>query len=325
MAGYGEGTLTLTSEGQAPMRPDMDLLMGALGVRGVLVEGGSDGPTMAATSDAFAVRTRTDAVSGRAGNLEASEADVTRVRFALEGSQPLRLWGDAVLTPSLELGVRHDGGDAETGFGADIGTGFALTVPSRGLSAELRARGLLTHEAGGMRERGVSGTLAWDPAPNSDRGISFNLSQTVGGPDSGGADALLARPTLAGIGAEADEGRLGRRLEARLGYGLGVFEDRWTATPEFGLGLSDTGRELRLGWRLTEQVAAGLAFELGLEGTRRESVDGATNPEHGLRIGLGWRLVGARTGHAAFELRIEAANDDAPPEERIGLNLTARW
>ena len=31
LAGYGEGTLTLTPEGQAPMRPDMDLAMGALG------------------------------------------------------------------------------------------------------------------------------------------------------------------------------------------------------------------------------------------------------------------------------------------------------
>ena len=326
MAGYGEGTLTLTPEGQAPMRPDMDLVMGAVGARGVLVEGGTEGPTLAATSDAFAVRTSTDAVTG----LAASEADVTRVRLALEGSQPVRLGGDAVLTPSLEFGVRHDGGDAETGFGADIGVGLALTAPSRGLSAEIRARGLLTHEADGMREWGVSGTLAWDPAPDSDRGLSLSLSQTVGAQASGGADALLARPTLAGLGAEEDEGPLGRRLDARLGYGLGVFDDRWTATPELGLGLSDTGRELRLGWRLTERVAAGLAFELGVEGTRRESVDGAANPEHGLEVGLGWRLVGARASHAAFEMRLqaarrEAANDNRAPEDTIVLKLTTRW
>ena len=326
MAGYGEGTLTLTPEGQAPMRPDMDLVMGAVGARGVLVEGGTEGPTLAATSDAFAVRTSTDAVTG----LAAAQADVTRVRLALEGSQPVRLGGDAVLTPSLELGVRHDGGDAETGFGADIGAGLALTAPSRGLSAEIRVRGLLTHEADGMREWGVSGTLAWDPAPDSDRGLSLSLSQTVGAQASGGADALLARPTLAGLGAEEDEGPLGRRLDARLGYGLGVFDDRWTATPELGLGLSDTGRELRLGWRLTERVAAGLAFELGVEGTRRESADGHAGPEHGLEVGLGWRLVGARASHAAFEMRLqaarrEAANDNRAPEDTIMLELTARW
>ena len=326
MAGYGEGTLTLTPEGQAPMRPDMDLMMGALGVRGVLLDGGTGGPTLAAKSDAMAVRTSTDAVTG----LAASEADVTRVRLALEGSQPVRLVGDAVLTPSLEFGVRHDGGDAETGFGADIGAGLALTAPSRGLSAEIRARGLLTHEADGMREWGVSGTLAWDPAPDSDRGLSLSLSQTVGAQASGGADALLARPTLAGLGAEEDEGPLGRRFDARLGYGLGVFDDRWTATPELGLGLSDTGTELRLGWRLSERVAAGLAVELGLEGTRRESADGHAGPEHGLGVGLGWRLVGARASHAAFEMRIEAsrhdvANDDRAPEDTIWFKVIARW
>ena len=31
----------------------------------------------------------------------------------------------AVLTPSVEVGVRHDGGDAEIGFGVDIGGGLA--------------------------------------------------------------------------------------------------------------------------------------------------------------------------------------------------------
>ena len=166
MAGYGEGTLALTPDGHAQMRPGMDLVMGALGVRGVLVDGGSEGMTLAVKSDVMAVRTATEAVPG----LVASEADVTRVRLGLKGSRPIGLGGGAVLTRSLELGVRHDGGDAETGFGADIGAGLELSDPARGLSAEVRARGLLTHEAGGMRQRGVSGTLSWDPAPNSDRG-----------------------------------------------------------------------------------------------------------------------------------------------------------
>ena len=57
MTGYGEGTLTLTPEGQAPLRPNLDFLMGALGVRSVLLDGGADGATLTAKSDAFAVRT----------------------------------------------------------------------------------------------------------------------------------------------------------------------------------------------------------------------------------------------------------------------------
>ena len=330
MAGYGEGTLTVTPEGQAPLSPDMDFLMGALGVRGVLLDGGHDGPTLAAKSDAFAVRTSTDAVSGSAGDLEASQADVTRVRVALEGSRPFALGGNAVLTPSLELGVRHDGGDAETGFGADIGAGLVLSDPARGISAEVRARGLLTHEAEGMRERGLSGTLAFDPAPDTERGLSLSLTQSMGAQSEGGADALLERQSLAGLGAEEGGELSARRLDARIGYGLGVLDDRYTATPELGLGLSGSDRELRLGWRLTERVATGLAFELGVEGTRREFADGEAGPQHGIGIGVGWRLAGASASHSAFEMRIEAArldaaNDDSRPENRIGLSVAARW
>ena len=330
MAGYGAGTLTLTPEGHAPLRPGMDFLMGALGVRGVLLDSGHDGPTLAAKSDAFAVRTSTDAVSGSAGNLEASEADVTRVRFALEGSRPFGLGGDAELTPSLELGVRHDGGDAETGFGADIEAGLVLSDPARGISAEVRARGLLTHEAEGMRERGLSGTLSFDPAPDTERGLSLSLTQTVGGQGEGGVDALLERRTFADLGAEADDDRSLRRLDARIGYGLGVLDDRYTATPELGLGLSDRDRELRLGWRLTERVATGLAFEIGLEGTRREFTGGDAGPEHGLGLGFGWRLAGPDRRDLAFDMRIEGArrdvaNDARPPDDTIGLEVRVRW
>ena len=325
MVGYGEGTLTVTREGTAPLRTDMDFLMGALGGRGVLLDGGHDGATLAAKSDAFAVRTSTDAVSG----LKAAEADVTRVRFALEGSRPFGLGGDAVLTPSLELGVRHDGGDAETGFGADIGAGLVLSDPARGISAEVRARGLLTHEAEGMRERGLSGTLAFDPAPDTERGLSLSLTQSVGAQGEGGVDALLERRTLANLGAEEEDDLSARRLDARIGYGLGILDDRYTATPELGLGLSDRDREIRLGWRMTERVTTGLAFEFGLEGTRREFMGDDAGPEHSLDVGLGWTLQGSRGGDA-FSMRLEAArlevaNDDRPPERRIGLEFTARW
>ena len=312
MAGYGEGTLTVTPEGQAALRPDLSFLMGALGVRGVLLDGGHDGATLAAKSDAFAVRTSTGAVSGRAGNLKASRADVTRVRFALEGSRPVRLGESAVLTPSLELGVRHDGGDAETGFGADLGAGLALSDPARGLSAELRARGLLTHEAQGMRERSVSGTLIFDPAPETERGLSVSLTQTVGAQSAGGAEALLERQSLAGLGAQDDDELSARRLDARIGYGFGVLDDRFTAVPELGLGLSDTDREVRLGWRLAERVAAGLAFELGVEGTRREWSDGEAGPQHGIGIGAGWRLVGA----SASRFGVRDAHRGGAPRRR---------
>ena len=154
----------------------------------------------------------------------------------------------------------------------------------------------------------------------------MNLTQTMGGPSWGGADALLGRTTLAGLGAE-DGGDLdARRLDARIGYGFGVFEDRYTAIPELGLGLTNAGREFRFGWRLAERVSAGLAFEFGAEGTRREPAGGGAGPEHGLTVVAGWRLAGS--GTRTFEMRVEAARHEAAndnAEHTTGLRLAVRW
>ena len=96
--------------------------------------------------------------------------------------------------------MRHDGGDAETGFSADIGAGLSWSDPARGLSADVRARGLLAHEADGFGERGFSGTLAWDPEPSTALGPSLTLAHTVGAAPSGGAQAMLGRRHLEGAG-----------------------------------------------------------------------------------------------------------------------------
>ena len=336
VAGYGEGTLRVAPEEQAALETDMDLAMASVGVRGILMKApAGGGAELAVRSDAMAVRTTSEAVSGSGGNLAASEADVTRLRLGLEGSRALRFGDGASLTPSVELGVRHDGGDAETGFGADVGAGLAWSDPARGLSADARARGLLTHEDGSFRERGFAGSLAWDPAPQSERGPSLSLTQTVGAQASGGVEALLGPQTAkaleaandndpgSGSGAAGDE--LERRaLEAKLGYGFALFDDRWTGTPALSLGLTGTSRETVLGWRLAEEKSAGLTFGLDVEAARQESA--GTEAGHRFGLEFGWRLEGA--GAEAFEVRfegsrLEPANDGA--EHRIGLTLNARW
>ncbi len=322
VAGYGAGTLTLTPEGQAPIETDMALTMAALGGRGVVAEALAEGGLeLSVTSDALVVRTTSEEVRGIGGSLGASEADVTRLRLGLEGT-----WrGLGTLVPTLEIGARHDGGDAETGFGTDIGARLLWADPSLGMRAEFAARGLLTHEDRRLGERGFAGSLAWDPSPDSDRGPKLTLRQAVGSEATGGMDALL-RPGAARALAAADDDGLGRRmLEARLGYGIALFGGSWTGVPEFGLALTETGREYIHAWRLLEARDAGLVFGLDVEGARNEKLDGDAAPEHRVGLGLGWELVGARRGN--LDLRFEAsrllpANDD--PENRIGVRLTAR-
>ena len=297
VAGYGAGSLTLKPNGGKALDTDMDLMMGAVGLRGVALEAPDEGGLeLAVTTDAMAVGTTSARVSSPKGNLAAAEAEVTRLRLGLEG-----IWrgieaGGGEMTPRLEVGIRHDGGDAETGFGADIGGGLAWSDPDRGIAADVSARGLLTHEAGGLRDKGIAGSLSWNPDPSSGRGPSLTLSQTLGGSSQGGMDALLGRETLAGLAAndngDGDEDELRRRrLELRLGYGFSAFGGGFTWTPEIGLGLSDSERDYRLGWRLGLARREGnVSLDLELETIRRESVNDDRKPGHGagIRFRLRW-------------------------------------
>ena len=127
-AGYGEGGLTLEPDGQDAIRTDLALWMVAAGLRGVVIDGGADGFTLLAKTDAMTVETSTDAVRG----LAASEAGVTRLRLGVEGTLPILLGDGSVLTPGMEIGVRHDGGDAETGLGRISAPGLHGATPGAG-------------------------------------------------------------------------------------------------------------------------------------------------------------------------------------------------
>ena len=295
VAGYGDGSLTLELRADdgtraGAIRTDLDLRMAAVGLRGVALDGGDDGVSLAVKTDAMTVHTASDAASGASGKLAAAEAELRRLRLGLEASRPFPLGDGSVLTPSAEIGLRRDGGDAETGFGAEIGAGIAWVDPERGLSAKLRGRGLLAHEAKDFRGRGLSASFAWDPVAG-DRGPRLSLTQTLGVAARADTDTPLGRTTLAGLAANdnGDELQL-RRLEARFGYGVAALGVRFTATPEIAVGLSDTGRDYSLGCRLTPGGAApaGSALELAIEVRRRESAaDRPTPPEHA----VGFRAI----------------------------------
>ena len=137
--------------------------------------------------------------SEAARGLSASEADVSRLRLALSGSYSHPLGEQARLLPSFELGVRRGGGDAESGFGVDVGGGVSLTDPRRGLSVEVRARGLVAHESEGFEQWGMSVSVLLDSDPWGERGMKLSLGRTLEVSSSGGAEALFRRSTLEGL------------------------------------------------------------------------------------------------------------------------------
>ena len=307
LAGYGTGELTLSEENGTRTnryRTDLSMRLGALGVRGTVVEAPPEGGLeVAVKSDAFWVRTSSDAVEGMSG----AEADASRVRLLLDASRSFEMDDGAWLTPSLELGLRHDGGDAETGTGVEVGAG--IRYEGAGVAVEASVRGLVAHEEAGYEEWGASGSVRIDPDA-SGRGLSLILTP-VWGAAAGSPERLWSLPDARGLAGDA-EFEAESRLDAVVGYGFPVLGGRGVATPHAGWsrsGESETwqlGQRLRLGraseWRVAAEFAdesrtyrAGYgyrltdALDLSVEASRREgaSDDGA---EHGigLRAGIRW-------------------------------------
>ena len=76
-----------------------------------------------------------------AANTVETKADASRLRLVLEGSRAFALGESAVLTPGLEVGPRHDGGDAETGAGVEVGGRIRYADAGSGLTVgRARAR-----------------------------------------------------------------------------------------------------------------------------------------------------------------------------------------
>ena len=284
LAGTGAGRLTLDLDGGVPERYGTDLTMtlAALGVRGELVAPaqGASGFALALEADAFWVRTASDAVSTPGvGNLAGARGDASRLRAVLDGSRTFALAGGRTLTPQATLGFRHDGGDAETGTGLELGAGLGYADASRGLDMALRVHGLAAHRQDGYSEWGVSGSLRLEPG-GSGRGLSASLTPSWGA-DPVGAERLWTLPDAGALAANGDAPP-SSRLDAEAGFGLAVFGGGFTGTPHVGFGLSDAAREFRMGWRLTP--AGGGGFELNLDAARREAANDDA-PEH--RIGFG--------------------------------------
>lgn len=173
--------------------------------------------------------------------------------------------------PKLEAALRHDAGDAETGFGLDVGGGFVLANRGTGLRAEVSGRTLVAHEDGDFRDWGVSASVHVDPAPESALGPSLSLRHALGAASSGGPRALFDRTTMAGL-ADGGAGS-GSRLELEAAYGLPVLDGRYVGAPHAGVALSGEGRVWTLGWRL--QRPSGVGVRVGIAATRTEPEDAA--------------------------------------------------
>ena len=273
--GYGTGEVTLKPDlGGRALTADISWTMAAAGLRGDVIAPPKEGsgPTLAVTSDALWARTGSD----KTHELAASDSDVTRLRLGLEGGYRIATEGGGHLTPKLEIGARQDGGDAETGFGVELGGGLAWVDPGLGLSLDLSGRTLIAHGNDDLEDRGFAASFAFDPDPATKRGPSLTLTQDWGGQAKGGLDALFTPRTLDRRGGS---GETAARWRAEAAYGFPAFSGRFTGSPHMGLGLATGARDYSVGWRLTPAANANAPdISFGVKATRREN--DWTEPEH---------------------------------------------
>ena len=274
-AGIGIGDVTLTPDGMAPARADIRWNMAAAGAEGALTpRTGADGIELGWHADALWTRT----VSEDSNGLGPTSGETTRLRLGLKAAWERTLATGVTLGSRLEAGFRHDGGDAETGHGLEIGGGLALADPRRGISVSLEGRTLALHEDGRFRNWGLGLSASWDPRPETRRGWSATATVGLGDASSGGVAALLgpeAVPGLSETGGGADwslevahgtgrgHGMVGgpygrmngtREIESlRLGYRIepdaAHAEDvKWQAWADLSAGRGSVGAGLEWAW-----------------------------------------------------------------------------
>ena len=322
VVGYGEGSLGLSNaDGLLTHRPEIGFRMGGLGIRSLLSNPGASGFELSTKADAFVARTTSERVSGSGGNLAPTNQSVSRIRFGLDASAPMSITESSTVTPSAGIAVRHDGGDAETGMGIDVGAGLTFAAPERGLSSEFRIRSLLTHADEDFSTTSVSGSLTFDPDPRSLRGPSFSIRREGSLNGQVDADNAFGRP-VAGFTDPTGEAR----LEAKVGYGVAISSGAYTAVPELTVGQSSQESELRIGSRFVDG-ALGRNFAIDVGASHREHLNGSGEREYA--VGLSRRLGGTSPPGAsgpAVNLRLGLSHLEGEDNGmRAGATLRARW
>ena len=273
-AGYGWGEVEIDDASADKQESDLTQQMVAGGVTGTLME--SDrvmgGGTTLLELKAETAFTRAE-IDG-AGTLASTTLQASRQRLMLEGSHVRKLASGATFTPSLELGMRYDGGDGETGGSLEVGGGLRYADPATGLTLEGRARTLLAH-GGDYEEWGVSGLVRIDPGA-AGRGLALSV-RPAWGQTASGVRGLWENDI---IGAAAPAHQAAGRMNAEIGYGLDAGPGLGVVTPYARLGLGSEGAQW---WRMGARWQVVPDASLSLEGTRHEAADD-DGPEHGLML-----------------------------------------
>ena len=276
-AGLGSGSLDLSMPDGERARMGLSMRMAAAGVRNEIWSATAvGGPSLVMDTDMMVVRVRSDETD----RLSAGDASANRLGVAIEGSYTF-VTENGEVAPYVDLRVRHDGGDGETGLGMEIGGGMRYAHPVLDLTSEFGVHGLLAHEADRVSEWGVSGSIRYDPYSSSGRGLSLRLASSWGAEATRGPGALWRHQSVAESllygGLDA-----GARIDAEVGYGFPVRHSTGTGMPWVGVTLTERSRDYRLGYR----YRFGRSVAMGIEGLIRDGVKDGEPSDHAVMLRL---------------------------------------
>ena len=269
--GYGRGQVDIDDEDvQSVATSDLSYKSVAAGGSGRLFDVGDT--TFSLKSEAFKVWMD---VEGDDYLIDELSIGVHQLRLSMEGSYEYRFASGTWFNPLVEVALRHDGGDGETGTGVEVGGGFLYEDPNLGLSVSGRGRWLAAHSSDEFSQWGVGGVVIFDTGADK-RGALFSVSPEWGDTSSG-VDSLWGRG-VEGLSSE-DGGANDMHLDAEFGYGLSALGGDGLFTPYSGLRLGGDGRRQ---YRLGSRLDLGRSTSLSLETDRRQS--DTTKPEHGIML-----------------------------------------
>ncbi len=255
--GYGSGDLKITEANATPTTADATLQTLGIGGSGTLLA--SRDTELRVKGEVQATRLEVGQAKDDAFN--EMEVSATQTRLALEATRTLTAPNGAQILPSLELGMRHDGGDGATGNGLEIGAGLRYHNATRGLTLETRLRALLSH-SGDTKDQGLSATL--NLTPGADRqGLSLTLTPAYGNATSG-----VQNLWNKGVPTADSDSDLNARMSVEVGYGFAGFADG-LLTPYSELTFDDNNKTYRMGMRWN----LGKIFTLNLANERLEKDD----------------------------------------------------
>ena len=205
---------------------------------------------------------------------DAEDVDSQRLRLLVSGEQNHKTSGGGVLTPSLEIGVRSDGGDGESGTGAELGGGLRYSKPGGALTVAGNIRALLANSA--YSEYGADFSVRLSPkSAKSGRGLSLSLNPIWGETQSAAERLWNDGISETAGGITGGDTALRGSLDTEVGYGMAatMLGSPGLLTPYAGMMATDDGNRLRFGSRF----AGGNGLSLNLEGAQKNTTDGASH------------------------------------------------